>query len=139
MNEILTLQDMPVYLETVKESQWEMLFRFIPLFETLTREDIEYDHDWASIPKIESEYHRFFELVYDLKLIVQYNWSFWSYNERMIAGDADLSEFSPIELCMMLTRIVRGDRFNQNYLVGCIVDGTIPNILKGFRCHYGKG
>jgi hypothetical protein len=136
MGEVLTLQ-LPGHMETISQKAWEKLFAYIPAFENLTKEDLAYNHDWASIPKIKEEFDEFYHLIYEIQLIINFNWGFWSYEERMIAGDADLSEFSPIELCMMLTRIVRGDRFNQNYLAGCIVDGSVSNILKGLRHYYG--
>ena len=137
MSDYLTLHEMPGHLASIRSDDWNRLFRLIPVFESVTKEDVSYDHGWASIPRIEAKFHDFFNLVTDLKMIINFDWGFWAYEQRNICGETDLSKFSPLELCMMLTRIVRGDRFNQNNLIGCIVDGSISNILRGLQHYYG--
>lgn len=73
----------------------------------------------------------FFHLVYELDLIVKFDWMHWEEGGKILnQKDYDFSQLSKHDLCKVLTVIVRGDRFYEGTLVMRFKDGTILKILK---------
>lgn len=59
MNDYLTLHGMLGHLASIGSDDWNRLFRLIPMFDSVMKEDASYDHGWSSIPRIKIKVHDF--------------------------------------------------------------------------------
>ena len=76
----------------------------------------------------------FLEIVYDMPIIINFNWGDWREGPEMLRNKN--FNFDTIDLptkCKMITGIVRSDRFDDGVLVGAFKDGVILRILKSIE------
>ncbi len=77
---------------------------------------------------------KFFDLVYSIPLIINFDWGTW-YNKRKSLEKNDF-DFDTIDIptkCQLLTVIVRSDRFCEGALVDAFESGIILKILKSIK------
>jgi hypothetical protein len=87
--------------------------------------------DWTEITK------RFVRIVYDLKLVLNFDWGRWSDGKAMLQNkDQDYSTLDTLTLCKLLTLIIRQDRFYDGYLISNLNNGTVLKILKALKNNY---
>lgn len=79
----------------------------------------------------------FIDLVYRLNLIIVFNWSAWEDGKKIIADkDFNYHNLSMMEICKIITLIVRGDRFNEGLLISKFEDGSIEKIIRAIENLY---
>ncbi len=77
---------------------------------------------------------RFLEVVYDLPVIIDFNWGAWDEGRKMT--DDEGFDFDSVDLftkCKLITAIVRSDRFCEGALVSAFKSGLILKILKSME------
>ncbi len=77
---------------------------------------------------------KFFDLVYNIPLIINFDWGKW-YKKRGFSEKNDF-DFDTIDIptkCQLLTVIVRSDRFCEGALVDAFESGIILKILKSIK------
>jgi len=99
---------------------WEPLLKLIP--------EIESE---ANIEKVVSQ---FFDIVYDIPIIIPFDWPAWD-EGRAMASDESF-DFDTIDLetkCKLITAVVRNDRFCEGALLSAFKSGFILKILKSIE------
>ena len=106
----------------------EPLFRYIPLLERSIRPDGTY----CVAEKVS---HELYSLVYELGLIINFDWSAWAAGEHYlnVVRAVQTPDLSLDILCRVLTLIIRADRFGYLSLDEEMEQGTILHILRGMR------
>lgn len=106
----------------------EPLFRYIPLLERSIRPDGTY----SVAEKVSQE---LYSLVYELGLIINFDWSAWAAGEHYlnVVRAVQTPDLSLDILCRVLTLIIRADRFGYLSLDEEMEQGTILHILRGMR------
>jgi hypothetical protein len=85
---------------------------------------------WDASPVV----HRFDEIVYELPIIINFDWVKWD-EGREIVNDDDFN-FNSIDIpkkCKILTAIVRSDRFSDGAIIYAFNSGLILKILKSIE------
>jgi|SRR5690554_4291977 len=134
------LEDLSDHLAGITQAQWEKLFAMIPEIENSTyfgevpyKDGTIYPATWTRLVD------RFHEYVYEIGLVVDFDWIHWDEGKRILSGEVeDLSTHSTITLCKLLTVIVRADRFVEGKLIANFENGTILSILRALKKHYSS-
>ena len=134
------LEDLSGHLAQITQDQWETLFAMIPEIENTTyfgeipfKNGVLYPATWPEIV------NRFHEYVYEIGLVVDFDWPNWDEGKRILSGEVqELSKHSNITLCKLLTVIVRAERFVEGKLIANFENGTILNILRALEKHYAN-
>jgi hypothetical protein len=134
------LEDLSDHLAEITQDQWKILFAMIPEIENTTyfgeitfKDGIIYPATWPEIV------NRFHEYVYEIGLVVDFDWPNWDEGKQILSEEiTDLSEYSAVTICKLLTCIVRSDRFVEGNLIAYFEDGTILTILRALKKHYGN-
>jgi hypothetical protein len=102
----------------------EQLQKFRQLLDTVTN-DISSEHnDEPAVYAIQN-------MVYELKLIFDFNWVAWKKGRKNLNDlDFEYSDCSLLELSMYLTVIFRADRFMEGTVDRYFANGILPKILK---------
>lgn len=138
---MLTKDKFSEQISGVSDTQWDELFAFIPVFENT----LEFG-DWTESEQIgegifqiprcyyKKEVHRFIETVIAMDLILSFGRIEWRDGVRILNNpDTNFDEFDLIELCKLLTIVVRNDRFTEGYLLRCFNKGIVLKLLKNLE------
>ena len=123
------------HLRGIVPSDWQRLFDLIPKVENATQFG-KWDTANVTAPYVmpSEEVNLFFDTVYDLGLIVVFDWGSWEEGFKAWKQKAyNFHQMTLPQLCKMLTLLVRGDRFHEGLLVEAFERGLILNILKAIR------
>ncbi len=77
---------------------------------------------------------RFLGIVYEMPIIINFNWSAWDEGRKM-ANDPNFDHNSldiPTK-CKLITAIVRNDRFNDGVLINAFESGLMLRLLKAIK------
>ena len=136
---MITLKELPEHLRNLSEQNWNKLFDLISQIEqTKTFGEVVVDQEVESGVKqfpyvnYSSLVHEFYKIVYDLKLVVVFNWMDWTEGKEIIDKQAYEGQ-NIITLCKLLTTIIRADRFSDGYLLSAFKHGDILAILKEMK------
>ena len=137
---IVHLEELSGHLAGISQDQWKKLFAMIPEIENTTyfgevpyKDGTIYPATWTGLVD------RFHEHVYEIGLVIDFDWPHWDEGKRILAGEVDdLSRHSTITLCKLLTVIVRTDRFVEGKLIANFENGTVLSILRALEKHYGS-
>ncbi len=78
--------------------------------------------------------NRFSEIVYDLPIIIDFNWSAWTEGREMLKDrDFDFDSIDIPDKCKLITIIIRSDRFCDGALISAFNEGIILEILKSIK------
>jgi len=78
--------------------------------------------------------HHFRELVYEVNIVVDFDWPKWDEGRAMLRDPH--FDFDTIDIptkCLLITAIVRNDRFCDGALAGAFESGEILKILKSIQ------
>lgn len=75
--------------------------------------------------------------LYDLGLVVSFDWPDWYRPDRYPAGDG-LASAPVADAVRLLTAYVRGDRFCDAALLGGVTDGSIPAAIRSLWAWYRR-
>jgi hypothetical protein len=130
----MTIKAEHVYDYTLE--QWEPLLDLIPAIEQTSdfgkisgggvNEDQTISLPYYTPSKIVQE---FLHTVYDIPIIIPFDWAAWDEGRKMAQPDFDLDSVDLITKCKLITAIVRNDRFCEGALDNAFVSGLILRIL----------
>lgn len=73
-------------------------------------------------------------VVYEIGIIHTFNWGDWEEGKKLAGNPkTDYNKLDIKTLCMLITAIVRNDRFCDGALVSSFKDGTMLKILKALK------
>ncbi len=121
------------YIKNLTLNNWNRLFAFIPLIQKTDKFGIWIECDFDKgipFPYVipDKLVNDFSELMYELDLVIDFNWTKWEEGKNLIA-DSNFKNLDTITLFQLLTSIIRVDRFSEGYLVNSFENGTIEVIL----------
>jgi len=136
---IVILEDLPEHVSNITRDQWKKLFAMIPEMENTTdygeivfKDGTIYTATRAGIVD------RFHAYVYEIGLVIDFDWPHWDEGRQILSDEnTDLSKYSVVTLCKLLTAIVRSDRFVEGNLIAFFENSTILKILRGLEKHFG--
>lgn len=138
---LLTNENYIEEIESMSFEDWKPLMDLIPVIEkteTFTSPGtvsttVEGILEFA--PPIQVPvYYTFLEVVYHIPVIIDFGWPQWDEGKE-IANNPD-TDYDKIDLptkCILITAIVRNDRFCDGALASRFQDGTILKIMKSIR------
>ena len=117
-------------------SHWQPLLDLIPIIEKTKSfgkmrvlENME--ENTISLPFIaESELvSQFRKVLLSLNVLIAFNWKEWEIGKLILQDKRGVDGLDLIELCKLLTTIIRSDRFVEGNLVRCFDSGLILKLL----------
>jgi hypothetical protein len=135
------LKDFENNISKITAEQWQQLFDLIPV---LSKTKVfakssgmkENSDGYLLFPHlINSEVvSEFQNLVYEIGLVNSFDWPSWEEGKQLLNDSAaDFNKLDIKTLCMLITAIVRNDRFCDGSLVSFFENGTILKILKALK------
>jgi hypothetical protein len=127
------------HLDTISESEWHKLFRLADNMELSLNGGLLKElrdkgimrYEWWSSSKEIPEIIKLNKLLHELGLIVSFDWTSWKHGQTLIQeGIKETDEIDLVNLCKLLTMIVRADRFNDSTLYQQVIGGNVLTILK---------
>ncbi|MEA1910800.1 MAG: DUF6508 domain-containing protein [Spirochaetota bacterium] len=90
-----------------------------------------YQESFSTFAPIVSE---FLEIVYNLPVIVNFNWKIWKEGWDILNDqNFDFDKLDIPTKCKLLTTVIRNDRFCEGALVSAFKSGLMLNILKSIE------
>lgn len=89
----------------------------------------------AGYPAYSEAFMAIHALLYELDLVVPFNWAEWSRPQRYPQG-AGLESASVADAARLCTVYVRGERFSDGAIGQALRDGTFDQIFKRLRTWY---
>lgn len=136
-----TLETFPTHLKSITPTEWSKLFdlnerimKSKSFGEMAGGEKIEENVSTFPYWKWSDITTEFNKTVYDMKLIVSFDWPGWEEGIQLLKDSKQtFQDLDEITLCKLLTVIIRSDRFSDGTLVGAMEDGTISKILSALK------
>lgn len=140
----MDLENIKQHIDKLKHADWQRLFDLIPRIEKnrkfgenlLPIEDKEGNIQISPMMP-EKIVHDFTDIMYELDLVIGFNWSAWD-EGRKIASENKYENLDTITLLKLLTALIRNDRFCDGVLVARFEDGSILKILKELKGNINK-
>ncbi len=127
-----------VKINALTQEDWKPLLDLIPEIEKISISRKRKSDNFIVVPLSESEIEsiisRFLKIVYNIPIIISFNWAVWE-EGRKIVNDADF-DFDTLDIitkCKLITAIVRNDRFCNGVLASAFRSGLILEILKSIE------
>lgn len=127
---------MNVEYKPLSEENIELILQYIPYFEKNNnfgewKGGNKNKDGTISLPYFEysNEVYQFIKLLYKTDFIVKFNWSKWDKGKDFINNQNLINQADILTLRMLMTLIVRMERFCEGSLLSRIKDRTILNIL----------
>lgn len=138
MNDLI---DFDKNIAKITREQWQQLFDLIPIISKTkifamdpppikTKEGLA---TWQVVQPVEVV-NQFFYLVYEIGIIHMFDWGHWDEGRELLSNPkTDFNKLDIKTLCMLITAIVRNDRFCEGSLVSAFENGTILKLLKALK------
>lgn len=138
---MIELENFQEYLKTIKLNDWNKLFDLIEIIEkTKNFGELVFPENlkenefglpyWIANEIVE----KFLEVVYELNLIIVFNWTKWKEGAEILNNkEQNFENYDIITLCKLITAIVRSDRFCDGNLVGNFENKNIEKILRALK------
>ena len=133
-------------ISAISNSNWNRLFAFIP--------EIEEANDFGKWSESEQSANGviimphylpsivvsdFVRNAYAIGIILDFDWINWKEGQELLRNNkTDFDLLDKVTLCMLLTMIIRADRFSEGYLLRCFEDGLIVMLLQCLEQKYIK-
>ncbi|MBD3274610.1 MAG: hypothetical protein GF372_04830 [Candidatus Marinimicrobia bacterium] len=125
-------------IESFSANDWKPLLDLIPEIETAPefgqiKGDIKNEDGYITMPQFveASIVDRFRKVVYDLPIIIDFNWPAWDEGRKIVCdSDFDYNSIDIPTKCKIITSIMRNDRFCDGVLEDAFKSGLILKILK---------
>jgi hypothetical protein len=128
-------------VDSIKDSQWQKLFDFIPLIEQSSifgewtdggiKENGYYSIPQCKYAPIVSDFER---SIYTLELQIDFDWENWFKGVALLDDEkTDYASLDALTLLKLITLIVKSEGLNEGYLLDCFKYGLVLKILKGLR------
>ena len=83
---------------------------------------------------------RFLEIVYDIPIMISFDWGSWDDGERMVNDEKfDFDTIDLVTKCKVVTALVRNDRYCEGTLVSAFESGLILEILRSIEREISAG
>jgi len=103
-------------IKGLTKRDWQQLFDLIPEFSNNNFDLIE---------------HKFVEIVYNLNIVINFDWMNWTEGKELFESrDFNLENSDIVELCKFITVFTRNDRFCEGFLNSEIRNGKVLKVLK---------
>ena len=138
------LKDFDNNIAKITIEQWQRLFKLIPV--------ISRTKNFGKISPIRKTQEGYFTLayiqpspivqrfqstVYEIGIILDFDWAHWDEGKKILANPkTDFNKLDIKTLCMLITTIVRNDRFCEGSLVDAFEDGTMLRLLKALKINW---
>jgi hypothetical protein len=112
--------------------QWQPLLDLIPIIEHCPELSDTSDADQSGrhiTSTLSDIIHQFLKVVYDIPVIISFDWAGWDEGRLMTVPDFDLDTVDVVAKCKLITAIVRSDRFSDGELKSAFESGLILRIL----------
>jgi hypothetical protein len=138
---MIELEKFPDHLQTLRLEDWESLFILLPEIEMTSnfgqlKGGESLNDGWIAMPFWSSFeiVDKTFKAIMDLNLCPVFDWSNWQEGEAIVNNQAfDYGQIDTIQLCKLLTLIIRADRFNDGYLISCFKKGIMTKIIRSLK------
>ena len=127
---------MEIEQEPISKQDIEQLLTFLPYFleehEFGKWEGGKTESGSIQMPYIvhSSKVHEFRSLLYDSNFMVVFDWGSWDEGREIASDPVKVSNVDLLTLRMLMTAIVRNDRFSEGAFLSAIADGLIADILQ---------
>ena len=135
------LKDFENNISKITKEQWQQLFKLIPIISRTK------NFGKMSPPKKTKEGYftfeymqpsiiveRFLKTVYEIGIIHTFKWGDWDEGKKIVRNPkTDFNKLDIKTLCMLITAIVRNDRFCEGALVSSFENGIILKILNALK------
>ena len=123
------------------KKDWEPLLSLIPEIENTSQFGVingkEFDENGILIMPYyipSSVVIRFNKIVYNLPIIINFDWSGWSNGHIMVSDNKfNFDTIDIPEKCKIITAIVRNNRFCDGALISAFESGLILRLLKSIK------
>lgn len=107
-------------------SDWEPLFAFIPLMAS---------PEQPTGNALDSMVWDFVQATTRTPYImIVFDWGDWQEGKAFLMSDKPTFEhYDLLTLCMLVTTIIRAERFNEGFLMECYKKGIIVNVLNAIK------
>lgn len=128
------------HLESINQEQWQKLWDIIPLIE-----HTQQFGTWEGMSCIGSGIQmpyfiagpvidEFIKIIDDLDLMVEYDWMNWTTGRYAIEHlDFQEEDFDSVDLCCLITMILRSNRFREGLTGACFEKGLVLKILYALK------
>jgi len=135
------LKDFEKNISKITKEQWQQLFKLIPIIARTKNfgkmspikktEEGYFTFPYMLPSKIVSTFQY---VVYEIGVVQVFDWSSWDKGKKLLSNPkTDFNKLDIKTLCMLITAIVRHDRFCDGALVSFFENGTILKILKALK------
>ncbi len=132
-----------IKINALTQEDWKPLLDLIPEIEKISisrkrRGRKRKSDNFIVVPLSESEIEsiisRFLKIVYNIPIIISFNWVAWEEGLKIVNNaDFDFDTLDIITKCKLITAIVRNDRFCNGVLTSAFHSGLILKILKSIE------
>lgn len=136
---MIALNEYQKHIDKLEITDWNRLFDFLTKIELSESfgewKTLEKDSDgFTQFPYVINSrlVDEFCELMYELELVVVFDWAKWEYGKKIIES-GNYENQDTVTLLMVLTTFIRPDRFTEGYLDDKFNDGTVEKVLKELK------
>jgi len=130
------------HISSIAAKDWELLFELLPQINQTKRfgklvGSCSLPNGSVSLPYWSEEevVSKFFNATYFLGIVMVFDWSAWKEGMEILNDpDTDYSKLDMATLCMLITTIVRADKFCEGYMINCFETGIISKIVESMQC-----
>ncbi|HLP51252.1 MAG TPA: DUF6508 domain-containing protein [Chitinophagales bacterium] len=139
--------EMQQRIDALSMDEWQKLFALLPAMKSPeggsygSVEVKEYSDGSRSFPYTNHAkiVNQFIDRVYEMDIVMPFDWGHWEEGRRILKTENfDFSSLDMLTLCKLITAIVRADRFNDGFLLGCFKDGTFISIVEAMQVQKTK-
>lgn len=129
----MNIKEIKDQINNIPKEKWDKFFALIPDMEVAESYG-ELSKDTNALWYDHSElYGRYYKLFYETGLYIDFNWPEWGHG-KTIPNDPDKLKNESLEhLVMLLTAILRNDRFCEGTLLVALESKFILNIMKAMK------
>jgi hypothetical protein len=105
----------------------EKILEYLPYFQEGENFEEKIDDNFSTYSEKVNE---FIEYLYETNFIVIFEWTEWKDGKKIINDKNLIKKSDLLTLRMLMTMIIRSDRFNDGILLECIKNQTVRTILE---------
>ena len=135
----MTVEHSPVSIENL-----EKIISFLPYFsqeEAVGQWEVGRSDDGVfQMPHVayDEKVNTFRRLLYDSNFMVVFDWGSWDEGRELTKHRDQIAQADLLPLRMLMTAIVRNDRFCEGAFLSAIEDGLVANMLQRLKVIIGE-
>ncbi|MEC5144970.1 DUF6508 domain-containing protein [Chitinophaga sp. 212800010-3] len=136
-----TIETLPAHLNTLSPTDWEKLFSLLPEI-AATKEfgwfkgGEKREDGTVTFPyQVQAEIvNKTVKAITSLDIMPVFDWMKWAEGIQMLNDENyDYSKQDAVTLCKLFTVAIRGDRFNEGFLVDIFQQGVMSEIIRALQ------